>query len=342
MTLKRMMVIGLTVAVLSTTAVAAGTLIHSHYVDKNNSSEVVNNGLKVKAVNKGTNAEGKNYFTFSYDVSPADATDKILVDLKFADGSDCGNSIISSIDRKNKTITVTCLEPFNKEVRLRVYVEGNESLNDVVVIDYQAKLTRFDFSTSEFNNKYYDPSNPTNLNGAFTYLPGTNYNHTFDFFTLYNHEVSVGTLEFDKYNYTLTGEIVTPYNEYAYGEWDQSMQTYIKDLDQYFRARVRGAVWDSICEGDFELKNAPENICAETGGVDEQLLTLISISKSTDILNGWDSFKVSNVKITFEDSGQSYDLGDLVITYSLSGMTIPSQYLKPVNSITAEVDRLVF
>ena len=105
-------------------------------------SNIVCHGMRLMALQSGTNNDGTSYRTFGYTFNVLDPTiTDVSYSLKFVDGSSCSEYVTCSIDSTTKTVTVNCLKAFPKQINLELYLDADPSISAVVKLDYEKRLT---------------------------------------------------------------------------------------------------------------------------------------------------------------------------------------------------------
>jgi hypothetical protein len=81
--------------------------------------------------------------TFTYSFTPANASGSIVCELSCKSQSDypCDQYVIASANETTKTITLTCVKPFYKQLMLKVYLSDSPYTYAQITLDYQDKIT---------------------------------------------------------------------------------------------------------------------------------------------------------------------------------------------------------
>lgn len=107
-----------------------------------NEIEIKENGIKIKYVSSHKNSEGNEVKTFTYTINPDNATFKeVDISLAYKDGSNCSEVMSASIDQQTKTITLTCLQAFDKQIVLKVFSTKWTDVYSTMTIDYEEKIS---------------------------------------------------------------------------------------------------------------------------------------------------------------------------------------------------------
>lgn len=111
------------------------------------------NTIEIKRLTSSSDPEGHVTYTFSYNVMPATATDMTCaMSLAYADGADCSQVVTGILDPEQKTISVTNLAPFDKQIILTINSVADPSIKSTVTIDYEKKIlsaTNVDITISD-------------------------------------------------------------------------------------------------------------------------------------------------------------------------------------------------
>lgn len=130
------------------------------------SVEIRDHGIRIKGLKSGTTTEGYQTKTFTYAIVPSTSTDQsVTTSLTYIDGSSCASEMLVSVDEEHKTITLTCLSEFEKEIILNVVSKANSSVKGEVKINYLKKVKSIVSSTSRYRPygcTAYEPSQNVN------------------------------------------------------------------------------------------------------------------------------------------------------------------------------------
>ena len=120
-------------------------LIKSEEKVEDDSIEYRDHGVRVRYVKSGTTSEGYATRTFSYTFTPANTTNKkVTTTLNYIDNSSCADVMKVSVNETEKTITLTCLKAFKKQIVLTVTSVADPSVKGVVSINYLKKVTNIE------------------------------------------------------------------------------------------------------------------------------------------------------------------------------------------------------
>ena len=130
-----------------------------------NGIEIKENGIKIKYVSSYKNSEGNDVKTFTYTINPDNATFKeVGISLSYSDGTACSDVMEASIDQQTKTITLTCLQAFDKQIILKVYSTKWTDVYSTLIIDYEEKVSSIspNSTTIEYDGDYNYVADKTN------------------------------------------------------------------------------------------------------------------------------------------------------------------------------------
>ena len=137
------------------------SLIASYFIIKSNKTndeietQVQENGIKIKRISSIENDDGSLIQTFSFSVKPDDATsDLVKVDVSYIDGTSCNEVVDAIVDNDENIITVTCKNPFSKQIILTVTALSNKDIYSNVSIDY---LQRWPVAESKYDDNIEEP-----------------------------------------------------------------------------------------------------------------------------------------------------------------------------------------
>ncbi len=129
------------------TAVGTCTVLYRNYQNKqdsyiNDDLVIKNEGVALKFLNKTTNSYGEYDQTFTYSVTPENATNQAVTAVaKYTDGTSCDSVMSVSVNTSTKTIILSCKGAFSKKINVVVTSSANSSATGTVVLDYVKKLT---------------------------------------------------------------------------------------------------------------------------------------------------------------------------------------------------------
>ncbi len=99
------------------------------------------NGITIKKLNSVTNQDGSVTKTFTYTISPANATNKaISASAKYSDGTACTDVVTVSTNTSNQTISITCKKEFGKVINVTITSLANSSATATIKLNYTKKL----------------------------------------------------------------------------------------------------------------------------------------------------------------------------------------------------------
>lgn len=107
-----------------------------------NDIEIKENGIKIKYLNTQKNNLGQVVKTFNYSIEPENATFKeVDINLAYKDGSNCSEVMSASIDQQTRTVTLTCLQDFDKQIVLKIFSTKWIDIYSTLTIDYEEKIS---------------------------------------------------------------------------------------------------------------------------------------------------------------------------------------------------------
>ena len=130
-------------------------------------------GMKLKLLSTETRANGDTVQTFSYTITPANATNQnINVAVNYATGG-AATEVTASVNTGAKTITITCKQAFDKVINVVLTAADGGGATATIKCDYQKRVTglKDDGFTLDLTN-YSDPLNLMELlvdNNQLTY-----------------------------------------------------------------------------------------------------------------------------------------------------------------------------
>lgn len=186
MKVNKLLITSIIACTLGTVGIGAGLY---NYVQKQIDSPIVStvdnsNGIRIKQSTSGKNSSGYDYITFSYSISPTNATKSISAFLKYIDGTNCSDVINSSVDFNAKTITLTCKQAFNKQIKLVVSIVDQPDIYAEALIDYERKAIGasyegygdYSFVSNGLNNKSFNLYEYININYGDVFTIDKTYN----------------------------------------------------------------------------------------------------------------------------------------------------------------------
>lgn len=158
-------------------------------------------GVKLKLIRKATSQSGLDVRVFSYTVTPSTATiQDVDCTLKYIDGTDSSAVMKVEVDQSAKEITLTCLQDFDKQIKLEVVSQFDRTKKASINIDYEKKLKEiearedvchFDFGGDEQGRGIDQDDITTNLSDDYLmmfnpiyskYTIDRNYTYQVDFY----------------------------------------------------------------------------------------------------------------------------------------------------------------
>lgn len=118
-------------------------ITHSATIDSKDNIPVSfsSTGMKIKMLSSITNEDGSVTKTIGYSVLPANATNKdIDVKVQYQDGSACSDIATVSINQKEKTVAITVIKAFSKEIHVILTSMSNSSVTATIKLNYEKRL----------------------------------------------------------------------------------------------------------------------------------------------------------------------------------------------------------
>lgn len=121
--------------------------------------------IAVRKLSSGTDNNSHNYVTFSYTITPSNASDRSLIttltwvthngweDPDYYDAN-ISDYITASVNETNQTITVTCMQAFQNQANLNITCAANSQCTANIPIDYEVKLEDFNFNELKATTSY--------------------------------------------------------------------------------------------------------------------------------------------------------------------------------------------
>lgn len=128
-------------------------------------------GMAIQRLMSGTDNNNHPYQTFSYETVPVNSPySDIDVTTTFVNGTSCSSYITTQHDTVNKTITLTCLQPFSTVIKVHLEAHYKASVYADISVRYLPKYSQSISTTLNFYKD--DPQNPgqyieTNTSEAF-------------------------------------------------------------------------------------------------------------------------------------------------------------------------------
>lgn len=138
---KKILTTGI-IVVASLTMIAGGLILDNFKDNQSNvETEIINNGIKLYLLSESENLEGETIKTFSYTITPEDATNQdIKIAVQYKGGGNCEDKVTATIDIEKKLVTVTCLEAFDKEIEIILTSLDNPAISGKVLVNYLKKI----------------------------------------------------------------------------------------------------------------------------------------------------------------------------------------------------------
>lgn len=121
--------------------------------------------IAVRKLSSGTDNNSHNYVTFSYTITPANASDRSLItsltwvthngweDPDYYDAN-ISDYITASVNESSQTITVTCMQAFENQANLNIRCAANSQCTANIPIDYEVRLDGFSFDELKKTSSY--------------------------------------------------------------------------------------------------------------------------------------------------------------------------------------------
>lgn len=124
-------------------------------------------GMKLKLLSAETLANGDTVQTFSYTITPANATNQnINVAVNYATGG-AATEVTAEVNTGSKTITITCKQAFDKVINVVLTAADGGGATATIKCDYLKKIQSFDFSGENIYENDKLNSGQVNLNTFF-------------------------------------------------------------------------------------------------------------------------------------------------------------------------------
>ena len=141
---KNMLLSAVGIATVTLGAVSIG-------LGKNSERTEERTEFSLRMVSSSEEADGTIVKIVSYKIIPENATDiRMKLTLAYEDGSSCAESVNATVDEFNKKIILKCRKPFGKRIRLTLMSASNESVRAEMMIDYEKRLDRLEFTDESF------------------------------------------------------------------------------------------------------------------------------------------------------------------------------------------------
>ncbi len=144
---RSMKVLGTTLALALLVGGTVGIVNHyerpqiSDEVNDEQDVTIRDHGVTLKLLQKTNNSYGEVDQTFTYSVTPSNATNQAVTAVaKYQDGTSCDAVMAVSVDTSAKTIKLSCKGAFSKKITVTVTSSANSSAKGTVTVDYVKKL----------------------------------------------------------------------------------------------------------------------------------------------------------------------------------------------------------
>lgn len=148
-----------------------------HIIDELQEEVTNSEFIQLKTLSVSTNAAGQTEKVVSYTVSGNLDPQKIVGALTWTSGDvedDISTFMTAVLDKTAKTITLTCLQAFSKQMTYTIYSEELADAKASITIDYQQKvLTEASVDISATNTAFGDGLKITTTTKAPTYSVGS-------------------------------------------------------------------------------------------------------------------------------------------------------------------------
>ena len=94
-----------------------------------------------------------NVRTLSYQIYPVTSSQKVDLQLLFADGSDVSSCLTAVAEESTRTVTLTCQKAFSKEAKLTLYSSLDHRVQATASINYTKKLLGISSSASSWRTE---------------------------------------------------------------------------------------------------------------------------------------------------------------------------------------------
>lgn len=186
------------------------TLVNNPIVEESESefnSQIVNNGVTLRMLSTNNNADGSVTKTFSFTVTPANATNQnVTAVAKYKDATDCSAVVTVSVNNTSKTIAITCKAAFAKQVIVTVTSSDNSSATGTVTLDYVKKLLSMTDKTDGADYYYYGNGYTSATSGyASSLAPTALMTPSYSVYTkdkTYTYTTTVTSIELDETNFS--------------------------------------------------------------------------------------------------------------------------------------------
>lgn len=134
----------------------------SESVDDGLNTSVSENGIKLKLLGVETLANGDTEQTFSYTITPANATNQqINATVQYQSGG-AATEVTAAVNTGAKTITITCKQAFSKVINVILTAADGGGATATITCNYQKKITDINFENAGSSGIFEN----TNLNSG--------------------------------------------------------------------------------------------------------------------------------------------------------------------------------
>lgn len=228
--------------------------------------------IAVRKLSSGTDNNSHNYVTFSYTITPSNASDRSVIttltwvthngweDPEYYD-TNIGDFLTVSVNETNSTITLTCLQAFTNQANLNITCAANSQCTADIPIDYEIRLDQFNLSVAHLDaTTSYTENGQTHQpwwSGAFTTLDVSNSSQWFlqssEFtnYQSYNASARVFTFPFNSYksaaavysygtvdNQHETLSVECTFTNVTVGSYVSISSSLVNKLEQYFETDI--------------------------------------------------------------------------------------------------------
>lgn len=111
-------------------------------------TSIIENRIKLKLLTTSETEDGSITKTFSYTITPANATNQnVTATAKYKDGTSCSSVLTTSVNSTDKTISIVCKSAFAQQIEVVVTSEANENAKATIKVDYVKKVTNATYNS---------------------------------------------------------------------------------------------------------------------------------------------------------------------------------------------------
>lgn len=104
-------------------------------------ANIISRGVNVRLLSTQTQTDESVVKTFSYIVTPSNATNKdVTISAKYLDGSDCSSVVTVSVDTSMQQFTITCKGSFSQQIKVTLVSVDNPNATAEVTLNYVKKI----------------------------------------------------------------------------------------------------------------------------------------------------------------------------------------------------------